>query len=394
MHKIFLVDSYSKNTGDIGILLALLDTLKATDARVVAIEASHPDELLWLNDPATNNIAIYPRIFDIRLLTGNKDTGFSKKIFNIICGAFDSLMFLLWACLQRLGINAAGIIRPSRRKQAKSLITADVVWSVGGGFLSSHYNYVFRLYIQLIARILGKKVVVFAQSIGPFNTRMSRLLIPNFLKRVDDLSVREPWSNDYLQKFKISPTLTNDIAFNLQTTKAKRGNTVAICIKNTSDNYDKAILSFVGYLLQHETEVILTSQTPADDHLLDTYRAMLGTEKVTYIPYGFNARDLKKIYGECKLLIASRMHAIIFGSATGVPFISLAYEPKFYGLQRALEYPNSLLIKENEISYASIVKAAELVLNDKIVTADTLLPKIAKIKDGNIKNIARILSAI
>src|SRR6476659_5508705 len=69
--------------------------------------------------------------------------------------------------------------------------SADVVLSAPGGFLNDFYPLSERLRGFEVAIALGKPVVLFAQSVGPFWTAESLRRVPEVLNRVSVICVRD-----------------------------------------------------------------------------------------------------------------------------------------------------------------------------------------------------------
>jgi len=239
--KIYISDSYALNTGDLGILFATLKELEvAFPNSDLSIESSHPNFLKQYKE--VSGYLLFPRIFDIHLLVGSNSR---VKILAIVKGLTDSTLFLFWAILQRIGINTLSVLPKSRRRQALALLEADIILSSGGGFLSSYYNYQFRIQLYLISFLLKKKVVIFAQSVGPFKTLISKIIVPLFLKKMSLITIREEDSYEYLKSTcpGIQVELVADIAFLLNINskiestyeRLLKEKNVAFCIKNTSN---------------------------------------------------------------------------------------------------------------------------------------------------------------
>lgn len=362
---IFIIDSYALNTGDLGILFATISTFRKQipDVRLT-VESSHPRFLSEFSE--VQGITIYPRIFDIQNLVGN--VGFWTSVREIFSGVFTSTRFLLWAIGTRISIRCEWLLPHNRRAQAKDLLDADILLSSGGGFLSSYYNYGFRLYLYMLGFILGKKVVIFSQSVGPFNSRISRLLIPSVLRRVSLITVREPWSRDYLRKVLpgVNIHLVNDIAFLLEVNKeisAKHDTllsvpSVAFCVKATRDSeYIDSLIKASTLVQQHGYLPLFVSQTISDDSICYSLAKLAGVPN-RIVPFGMSPNTLKAIYGKCAFIVANRMHAIIFAAELRVPFICLSYEPKFFGLFRLFEYNQAYLIDQNDIAKLSVILRA------------------------------------
>jgi polysaccharide pyruvyl transferase WcaK-like protein len=366
---IYIADSYSLNTGDIGILMATVAELRRTlpDA-ILYIESSHPQALADYD----LDCDIFPRIFDISKIVSATGGGNNLSKFALIAeglkGLHDSLTFWLFALFTRMRLPGVWWVRPSRRAQAKALKNVDLWLSSGGGYLSSFYRPEFRFYGYALARLLGKPYFIFAQSVGPFHTWLHKKLARFYLNRAAGILIREDDSYHYMQDMGLKKpvVLTADIAFLLPfaTGMNEQQNptlkAAAICVKKSDKNYNTSMLRAARRLADMEYAVYFVSQTPNDDQLAEALQQKIGA-KSTAIIFGMDPRIVKQLYGRCELIIATRMHALIFAVEQGVPWIGIGYEPKFRGLSNQLG-KTGILIEEKDLTPATIDKAIKQVL--------------------------------
>lgn len=377
---IFVVDSYSRNVGDVGILTSLLDEVASRFPNVATfVEASHPHVLKRF--PGFKGKTIHARIFNIERIDTNLPA--VNKILPCLLGVTDAVSFLVFATVYRLtGKPWYVLVRPSRRPYAVSLVRSTLVISAGGGFLSSRYHYIFRLLTYGIALLLRKEIVLLAQSIGPLETRTSRILIPYFLKRVSVIVLREPDSRQYIQSYKLNAKIKTgaDTAFALRRPRpgaATKQQTVTICVKAEADNagkekYINAMVKLAAFLNRKRYAIVLISHTPPDDMIGEEIIARMQTGPVRFIPFGMGPRSLKAVYGSSAFTIASRMHAIVFAAAQHVPFVALAYEPKFAGLFTQLHYDQRYLIPSQTIDSDYLLKSVNNLIGERHKLADHL----------------------
>ncbi|OGH03174.1 MAG: hypothetical protein A2798_01960 [Candidatus Levybacteria bacterium RIFCSPHIGHO2_01_FULL_37_17] len=361
--RIFIIDAFLLNTGDIGILISIVNSIrKILPEIILEIETSHP--LMAKKIKQLDGINIFPRIFDVQFIY--QKFSINSRIIILFLNTYDCLSFLVWVLLLRLNINFLYLIRPTRKGQAISMKNADFVISVGGGFLSSNFMYVFRLYILLLFILLNKKIMLFSQSIGPFDTILSKLLIPFFLNKVSVITLREKESYKYLKKYLIKKPffLTSDMAFLMENIKKEpKKKMISICIRKDNDyaktiKYKESIIKLIHYLLSKNFFITIISQTIADDSLGIEIKNIFN-KHVKFVKFQPNPFVVKKIYGESEFIIASRMHAIIFAAGCNVPFIAISYEPKFKGLLEQLQYDKNFMLSYNEINYNSLLNSVK-----------------------------------
>lgn len=397
MTKILITDSYSQNTGDVGILMAMVQQLKQISDLDLAIEASSPDNLQHFD--IFDDIKIYPRIFNISGLS--EKSNWVSRISIYITGLFDTFIFFVWAIFTRLRIPAIWLVRPSRQEQAAEYQNTDIFISAGGGFLSSYYTWQFRVQVYLVALILRKKIMIFAQSVGPFNSIISRFIMKKVLNKVDIITIREPNSFEYLSSFNLDKPyhITADIAFLLDVNelKPKKNGSVAICVKAHPDKhklkkYQKNIIKISQYIIKHGSKIKIVSQTPADDELCQYIVDKIGG-KSEAILFGSDPRDIKGIYGMADFVIANRMHTIVFATETSTPFIAISYEPKFDGLMSQLEYPDELLLGDT-FSFDELQESVEYIMKHLEKLRYKLNDKMPEIKKHAHMNVSHLLSIL
>jgi colanic acid/amylovoran biosynthesis protein len=364
--SIYIADSYSLNTGDIGILVATVAEIRRTmPGRTIHIESSHPEALKEYD----LDCAIFPRIFDISGFVGTTATKV-QLIKAYLAGLYDSLTFLLFAITARFKLPAVWWVRPSRRAQARAIQTTDLWLSSGGGYLSSYYRPEFRFYGYFLAMTMRIPYLIFAQSVGPFFGKLHTSLARFFLNRAASITIREDDSYRYMQTLGLKKPfrLTADIAFLLPVSKDLRipvptKKAVALCIKRGNQKYEQSMLQAAKTLQAKGYAVYFVSQTPDDDELTEKLHALHAQTgaKSTNIPFGLDARQVKRLYGACELVIATRMHALIFATEQHVPWIGIGYEPKFRGLSRQLG-ETGILIEEKDLTPEILEQAIDRML--------------------------------
>jgi len=114
------------------------------------------------------------------------------------------LRCILWRLLRKIGLNVETLI--SERK-LREFAAASVILDISGDTYSDNFNYirVIKHSMDLLAaRLIGKPVVLFAQSCGPFKGHPTRSLARLTLNRVNLITTRESLTKDYLQDMGIS----------------------------------------------------------------------------------------------------------------------------------------------------------------------------------------------
>jgi polysaccharide pyruvyl transferase WcaK-like protein len=224
----------------------------------------------------------------------------------------------------------------------------------------------------LIGILLRKPVVVYAQSIGPFETVLTRFLARFVLNKVSLIIVRESISENYLNINRISRpdvVLTSDSAFLLDPISPIEAKSIlakeGVDVENRPifgvamsqiihrwmfpdcrdsrrkyELYTDTMARVADYLVERfDSTVILLSQCIGkfarhDDRIaaMETYRKVVHPDRVKVILGQYTPSELKGVIGCCQLMVSSKMHSAIAAVTMLVPTVVLAYSYKTQGI--------------------------------------------------------------
>lgn len=246
---------------------------------------------------------------------------------------------------------------------------ADLVIGVGGGYIigkpgwKSTISLIITLFEFWICKKIGKKVVLYSQSIGPFHNKFQLLLSKYVLNSLDQITVRESISYHQLKQMKVdAPHIKKayDAAFYFTArtktrmknylmkhgvffTKPVLGITVRKCFEDERQkDYEQSIVSCAytaateyGYKVVFIPHVTAPDQNDDDRNVQQSIRSHIKPHRdIIYLNDRFTYQELKGIYDNLNLLIGTRMHSVIFSLTGFVPVIGLAYEPKTVGIMK------------------------------------------------------------
>ena len=210
----------------------------------------------------------------------------------------------------------------------RALLRSDLLLSGGGGLLqdrTSSRTLTYYLAIIRLAKMLGKRVFVFNQSVGPLSDA-GRRQVQRGLQGVDVI-VRDRGSLELLTGLGVRSRLGGDPALLLRPSAGLERDLSTVVIAPRGDvTASLAPLREVTALLRARgRRVIALSFMPGHD---DEAAQSLGADEV------LSTRDpqqaLDTIAGS-GFVIGVRLHAVILAAAAGVPFAGVAYDPKVQG---------------------------------------------------------------
>ncbi len=235
----------------------------------------------------------------------------------------------------------------------------------GGGNLlqdnTSTRSLFFYLSTVWLASKMKLKIMFYANGIGPLKKKINRLLTRKIMNKVDVITLREKLSYTELKHMDISKPkilLTADAAL----TVTRKDNTHAKDIlerlgmdssakyigfslrkypgheKIEHEKYENVIAGLADHMAEKYglLPVFIPMQHPDDVPILANVVAKMKCKNIL-IREKLNVYDTYDIIGKMEIMVAMRLHALVFAAGAGVPMVGLVYDPKIEGF---LEYIN------------------------------------------------------
>lgn len=226
----------------------------------------------------------------------------------------------LYGCESVARMNPAALL--------STLSSAGLLLSGGGGLLqdkTSARNLSYYLGIIRMARMLGKRAMVFNQSIGPL-TPAGEKKVAAALRGLR-LMVRDRGSLDSLRRMGLEAELGGDPALLLEPTPGIARDPFTVIIAPRGDVGDSlpALRRTVKRLREKGRRVVALSFMPDHD---DSAARSLDADELISTKDPQVALDAIAASG---FVIGVRLHAVILAAAAGVPFCGVAYDPKITG---------------------------------------------------------------
>ena len=229
----------------------------------------------------------------------------------------------------------------------REIFNADLLISGGGSLLqnvTSWRSLYYYLGVITLALLLRRRVMLFAQGIGPIFGSFARGLTTFVLNRVDLITVRDHGSLIELSRLKVTkPKIecTADPVLALRPVSLDFGNEVL-------NNLDKQInigvsvrhwQNFVNFKSQLaialdnicdtiDAQIIFIPMQPSFDVTAAEEVAKLMKNPCTILRDKYSTNQLLSIVGCMNLLIGVRLHALIFAGVMKVPMVGISYDPK------------------------------------------------------------------
>ncbi|WP_420594492.1 polysaccharide pyruvyl transferase CsaB [Deinococcus sp.] len=243
------------------------------------------------------------------------------------------------------GCRAAARMRPL--PLVRSLAGSEVLLSGGGGLLqdkTSRRTLTYYLSVIRLARRLGKRAVVFNQSIGPLSAAGGEQVAETL--RGCRVIVRDRGSLDTLARLGVKGAmLGGDPALLLEPTERLKRHDDAVVLAPRGDVTDSTerLKVLAAQLKQRGRRVVALSLYPHED---DAAAHSLGADAVISTTQPQVALDAIAAAGA---VVGVRLHALILAAAVGTPFVGVSYDPKINGFcadAGAISLPTAFEMRE------------------------------------------------
>lgn len=298
--KNILISGYygSKNGGDEAMLAAMLETLRELSS-------------------------------DLKVTVISLNPEYTKKRHNV-----DAIAWLnVWAIL-------------------KKILSADLLISGGGSLLqnvTSRRSLYYYLGIIFLAKFFGRKVMLYAQGIGPIRGTLAHKLMNFLVNRVDLITVRDKGSLEELKRLNITrPKIfcTADPVLAIKPVSLDAGQKIlskaltpksylltpkiGVAVRRWIDweNCRENLAAALDKLAEQGAEIIfLPMQFPEDIKAAKSTAALM-KQNCTVVDEELTTAEIVSLVGCMDVLISIRLHALIFAGVMGVPLLGISYDPK------------------------------------------------------------------
>ena len=238
-----------------------------------------------------------------------------------------------------------------------ALINSDVLISGGGSLLqdvTSLKSLLYYLGVIFSALILGKKVEIFAQGIGPINSSFGQMLTKLALKKADKISVRDDNSQKLLKEWGIDSELVNDPVLDLELPHKNSKGIVGIQLRSfpslTEDFTEKLAEKIADKFKDKKIEVI-SLQDSIDLNVCNSFLEKLKQKGIENIELkcGLSIQEAIDTISNLEYLVAMRFHANIIGIKSGIKTVAINYDPKVETLAKKFNLP-LIELDENKFS--------------------------------------------
>ena len=222
-------------------------------------------------------------------------------------------------------------------KIIKKIWKCDCLISGGGSLLqdvTSRKSLLYYLFIIFLARIFQKKVIIFAQGIGPIKDALLAKITSMLIKKSEYITIRDERSLELLKSWGISAVLCDDPVWNIKLKTDVEQKKIGIQLRECSCLTEEFLLKLANeinnYYFDKEIK-ILSLQNSYDLKVCEHFKKLLLDKNSS-----LNVKIIENVYNDqiteeitsLETLIAMRYHACLVGIKAGVKVLPLSYDSK------------------------------------------------------------------
>lgn len=311
--------------------------------------------------------------------------------------------------------NVESIYRFDAPQILTVLKNTDLLVSGGGSLLqdvTSKKSLLYYLTVIAAAKHFGKKVMLFAQGIGPIRCGFLRTLTKWVCRKADLITVRDEESKSELVRLGIPEEqvhVTADAVLSLDTVSRFKGMdilkkagldlekpVIGVSVRHWED--DKLCLQELGKALHRIGEdqgaqvVLLPLQNPVDIPVCDDlsfYIPDIPQSKVVLLHDKYTTEEFLSIIANFKLLVGMRLHALVFAAVMQVPFLAISYDPKVDAFVKAVD--GVLAGTISSLREEDVVREAKKLWDDPLEKQKERLDALRQLSQSNVEQALSLL---
>ncbi len=214
---------------------------------------------------------------------------------------------------------------------------SDILISGGGSLLqdvTSLKSLLYYLWVIVTALRYKKKVIIFAQGIGPINNKIAEFFTGKILKKCSYISVRDNKSLKLLEKLGVKSELLCDPIFSLNLEKHRQKGTIGIQLRDFYTMNDDLLYKLARQIVKdfYDKKIkIFSLQDSIDLEVCKKFYNILislNPRITAEIVYGISNDQIIDSITHLEYMIAMRFHALVIAIKAGVKSIAVNYDAK------------------------------------------------------------------
>ncbi len=254
----------------------------------------------------------------------------------------------------------------------KEISKCDYLISGGGSLLqnaTSNLSLLYYILIILLAKLMFKKVIIFAQGIGPISGNFWITLTKLTLRLCNLVTVRDSKSYKLLGKWKIKSRFVEDPAWDIPILHRENQRYVGIQLRDYAKmhpDFIKTLVKYIGLYFSDRKIIIFSFQNPQDLKICYKFEKELKLQWPQIKHEIITDNSIKSIvtaFSHLDCLFAMRFHACLLGLKYNIKVFALPYDIKVENLCNEFKLTNISVERKPEdynSKFAEFMQSKEL----------------------------------
>lgn len=297
----------------------------------------------------------------------------------------------------------------------KAIKECDLFISGGGSLLqdiTSTRSLLYYLTLMKLAKRFNKPIMVYANGIGPINKNLNRILTRKTLNKVDLITLRDEDSKTFLEGLGVENRnifVTADPVFTLEPSKerviddilTKEGipwerPLVGISVRNwiNEDNLIPIVAKAIDHIIEkYKVNVILIPMHyPEDLSISKNILEGVSSQNCYIISNKYNVEDIMGIIRRLEIIVAMRLHSLIYAATQNVPMVGIVYDPKIEGFLKSIDMGHMCSVEN--LQYDHLISNIDYVWKNRAELKNGLKELDIKMKQEALKNVHMALDLL
>ncbi len=312
--------------------------------------------------------------------------------------------------------NVQAVDRFNMKEVRKAIKSCDLFISGGGSLLqdiTSTRSLIYYIALMYLAKFYRKKVMVYANGVGPIDRGLNKFLTKKVLEKVDLITLRDDDSEKFVRELKVKNKnvfVTADPVFRLDPVDRED---IFNIFKNEKIPIDKPLIGLSLRDWKDAKSSIVENLSKASDYMSEVYNANIllipmhypedleiseevlkecKSENIYLLKSKYTADEIMGVIKELEILLAMRLHSLIYAATQEIPMIGIVYDPKIKGFLNLIEVPNMLDVEN--IVYEELIENIDYVWANKMDLKQKLIEQEEIMKEKALENVSLALELL
>ncbi|WMM23745.1 polysaccharide pyruvyl transferase CsaB [Tissierella sp. MB52-C2] len=308
--------------------------------------------------------------------------------------------------------NVKAVNRFEFKQVYKAMKSSKLFISGGGSLLqdiTSTRSLLYYLATIKLARLFNKPVMVYANGIGPIEKKLNRFLTRRILNGVNLITLRDKDSEQFIKNLGVKNKnimVTADPVFTLEPApkskieeifekenipKDKKFIGISIRKWKNTENLVNIMAEAISYMIdKYDVNIVLIPMHyPEDLDISLEINSMVNKEGSYVIKERYGVEEIMGIIKELEIIVAMRLHSLIYAATQEIPMVGLSYDPKVDGILRSLKM--DYICNIETLEYNDLVDKIDYVWNNRTQLKGHLKEQHRELEEKALSNVKMAL---